>query len=471
MHVDGGTRDRGARLRLLAQLLFSLLVAVGALVVLAPASQAALYNPIPMNSDEEPDDQFVDDDALFVYVTSDIKGGRVCIVEVSVEVPADGSCDRPAWGSPNDIVGIGSIIQPIEGPSLIPGTWRLLAEDSEGTPTAVSVEFTVTSCFDCSRAPALAKMREWKARAEQMRTGVGLACIAFSLKDAADSVTAARGKIKKAQQRADRYEAGEVGFTATIIPAAGGLMGFAFPSFDAIGAGQDKAMEILHDLSCATAAMYADIVADPPDPDFAVVPTPSFATIGASESPVLDELMSALDRQSAFGEVSLSAYEKYLGATEAGNDERAAAQLRAAGRYALSQVTQMRRSADALTAYADLFRSTPDFTGPLVSPEEWTTIKGAYDRVRQNGFAPEETAALTAAGRTPAQIEAIRSHFEVPLAGFDPATSMVDQLDALAATTDAAVSGFDEFGREAIAVAARIEGRCNRPTRHPSPPR
>ena len=193
---------------------------------------------------------------------------------------------------------------------------------------------------------------------------------------------------------------------ATIIPAAGGLMGFAFPSFDAIGAGQDKALEILHDLSCATAAMYADIVADPPDPDFEVVPTPSFATIGPSDSPVLDELMSALDRQSAFAEVSLSAYEKYLGATEAGDDEAAAAQLRAAGRFALSQVTQMRRSADALTAYADLFRSTPDATGPLVSAEEWTAIKGAYDRVRQGGFAPEETAALTAAGRTPAQIEA-----------------------------------------------------------------
>ena len=135
-------------------------------------------------------------------------------------------------------------------------------------------------------------------------------------------------------------------------------------------------MEILHDLSCATAAMYADIVADPPDPDFAVVPTPAFATIGPSESPVLDELMSALDRQSAFGEVSLSAYEKYLGATEAGDEEAAAAQLRAAGRFALSQVTQMRRSADALTAYADLFRSTPDATGPLVTAEEWTDHQG-----------------------------------------------------------------------------------------------
>ena len=90
--VDDGTRTRGARLRLLAQLLFSLLMAVGALVVLAPASQAGLYNPIPMNSEEEPDDQFVDDDALFVYVTSDIKGGRVCIVEVTVEIRRTAVC-------------------------------------------------------------------------------------------------------------------------------------------------------------------------------------------------------------------------------------------------------------------------------------------------------------------------------------------------------------------------------------------
>ena len=57
------------------QLVLSLILALTGLMVLAPASQAALHNPIPMNSDEEPDDEFTDDDALFVYVTSDIRGG------------------------------------------------------------------------------------------------------------------------------------------------------------------------------------------------------------------------------------------------------------------------------------------------------------------------------------------------------------------------------------------------------------
>ena len=55
----------------------------------------------------------------------------------------------------------------------------------------------------------------------------------------------------------------------------------------------------------------------------------------------------------------------------------------------------------------------------------------------------------------------------MPLAGFDPADSLVDQLDALAATTVAAVPGFDEFGREAIAVAARIEGPVQPPNTPP----
>src|SRR5688572_33280639 len=107
-----------SRVRGLSGALTVVLALMGALLVGMPEAQAALHNPIPMNQDEEPTYDFVDDDALFIYVTSDIAGGRACIVEASVATPGAGSCDTPAWGSPNAIVGIGSIITPLEAPSL-----------------------------------------------------------------------------------------------------------------------------------------------------------------------------------------------------------------------------------------------------------------------------------------------------------------------------------------------------------------
>lgn len=421
----------------------------------APA-HAALHNPIPFNATGEPAYEFVDDDALFVYVTSDIAGGTVCIVRATVPVAELGSCKRPAWGTPNHIVGIGSVIQPIEGPSLMPGEWKLLTEDSTGTPTELSEAFTVTSCADCSREFALAAINQWKDRARDMRLGLGLACTAFAVKDIAGEVTAARGSVHKATDRADAYEAGEVGFKATIAGAAGGLLGFAFPSFPSIDPTGDKALEILHDLSCAAGAMYFDIENDPPDPGYGQVASPRFARIGTSGSADLDALMTALDRQSAFGEVALTSYERYLGAREDSNSSGEARQAAAAGELTLSQVDEMRNAARALAGYADLLRQDPEYTTPIATPEQWTAIQAAYARISQQGFDPAERAQMEAAGLDADQIAAIRTHFQVSLDGFDPSLSVVDHLDRLAATTNDSLAGFDAFAREAGAVGARI---------------
>ncbi len=55
-------------------------------------------------------------------------------------------------------------------------------------------------------------------------------------------------------------------------------------ALDAINTGSEKALEILHDLSCAAGAMYADIVADPPDPDYETIADPRFAAIDDTAS-------------------------------------------------------------------------------------------------------------------------------------------------------------------------------------------
>ena len=60
----------------------AVVLCAGALIALTGAEVAdtGLYNPIPADASGDPQDLFHDNDALFAYVTSDIKGGSVCVV-------------------------------------------------------------------------------------------------------------------------------------------------------------------------------------------------------------------------------------------------------------------------------------------------------------------------------------------------------------------------------------------------------
>ena len=364
------------------------LIAAAVVVVAAPDAEAAVYNPIPLNADLEPDETFVDDDALFVYVTSDIKGGKVCAV------PADGGgC---VWGT-TTLVGIGSVFAPMEGPSLPVGQWRIRSEDTEGQQTGLSEVFVVSACATCSREYAETRLQEWKDRALGMKTGLGLTCVASNvLKDTAERSTRARGKSKKPTERAEAYDGGSGGFIGHDRPSPEGWRSRSSRR-TRWQYNQDKAMEILKDLSCAAGAMYNDIYNDPPDPDFATVVEPRFATIGDSDRDSLDRLMAALDRQTAFGEAALTSYERYLGAVAAGDDAAAVKQAQAASDYTFQQVAEMGASSSALRAYASDLATQPTFNDPLATPANWALIEAAHDRVATEGFSPAELAAT--AGR------------------------------------------------------------------------
>jgi hypothetical protein len=113
-------------------------------------AHAAVHNLVPANQAEEPTESFRADEALFFYATSDIKGGRVCIVPAEGEME-ELSCESPAWGSPNTVGGIGTIFSVAEAPYLRVGSWRLLGEtiadeENDAEPTAISAPFTVSPC-------------------------------------------------------------------------------------------------------------------------------------------------------------------------------------------------------------------------------------------------------------------------------------------------------------------------------------
>ena len=208
----------------------------------APATvEAALYNPIPFDANG-PNDLFTDSDALFAYVTSDIAGGTVCIVPASVESPSEGGCS--AWGSPNFIVGIGSIIQLIEAPPLKVGTWKLLTEDTDGNPTGLSGEFTVVPCGGCSRTFSDSVVSQWKSMARANVTGAALTCATMTALDEIDS------------KRNLEWSTGGATFI-TFGATFGG--GFAFDIASPLDVSANKAKEILKDLSCAVEMMYQNI--------------------------------------------------------------------------------------------------------------------------------------------------------------------------------------------------------------------
>jgi hypothetical protein len=83
------------------------------LLAVAPSAQARVYSVFPSGVSEEPVEHLLDNDALFVIGTTDMFGGRLCVVAAAA---TSGSCDAPAWGSPNHVSGLGTFIIPIEAP-------------------------------------------------------------------------------------------------------------------------------------------------------------------------------------------------------------------------------------------------------------------------------------------------------------------------------------------------------------------
>ena len=431
------------------------------LLALAAPASAGVYNPIPADASGDLQDTFVDDDALFAYATVDIQGGEICIIN-NVDEMEGQSCERPAWGTSNTIVGIGTTYTLLEAPTLYPGTWRLLAVNSVGEPTALSIPFTVSPCQDCSRAIADSVVAEWKARAGQARVGAQVMCTAWAIQAAAEipgKMTAAHGKITKLRQRADDWQFNNAGFFATVVPTLGGLITFPSAS-SAITAGEMKAKEILKNLICTVDAMYEDIVNDPPDPEFDELAAPVFSSIGPLGSEQSNALAASIDRQAAFGGASLHAFERYLGATEADSEAGVHRQARSLASLNGSLVQELRDSAAALRDYAQMLDGIPEFDDPVISDEDTRDVLvSVYERVQAGGFTAEETEELTDQGFSAAQIADIRTHFDLDPADVPVDTSLAEIARTTAQTFEDQVGGFDAMTREAAAIA----GRSNTP--------
>jgi uncharacterized repeat protein (TIGR01451 family) len=420
----------------------------------APSAHAALHSPIPANALEEPTDEFTDADALFAFMNVDTAGGYVCVVEGAVTDAGAASCNHPAkdWGKKKFILQIGSeSYVPIHGPPLPVGEWRLLVEDSNGGTHELSPPFFVEPCPSCSHDIGEAAIQAFKKAAEANQVGTVTSCIGLAAKDIAGKLTSAKGVMEAIHDGATN--GAEPGFLGTIIPIGGGLViDFEIPGEHAA---EEKAMDILKNLTCGLSLMYADIVADPVDPNYTSLAQPEFSKTVPVETSVGDAAVQAIDRERAFGLAELTAYQRYLGAKAANNESYVHAQAKATAEFGEHQVDELQAAATALRAFAVELEALPEFSEPVVTQEHRDQLSTVYARVRTEGFTSGELKQLHELGLSDEQIAAIRSHFSIDPAELPVGETLQSVLRTTAQGFEDEIPQYEAFTNEAAAVGNR----------------
>lgn len=418
-------------------------------------ARAALNSPIPADGDALPNDEFRSRDALFAYVVSDVRGGRICIVPES----GAGGCDEPAWGGANVVIGIGTVYTLIAGPSLIPGTWRLRTESVSGgewVEHATSEPFTVLPCGpgECLGALGAEQAQAFKDASAEATRGAAKVCTSIGLHEDFSTAQTAIG-VGLALVGGSFVSAG---LGAATLGA--GLLGIEVPSY------HGAMLKLVQAISCSVTKMHEDIVLDPPDPNFTqlAVRTPvAGQATGTAEG---DEYVAALAAQQSAGRAALTSYERYQGAVAAGDVEWQAKQADAVARFGKDLVTELDRSAQAARRLAESTdAANTDLTGrvPVTAQEELDTATAVLDRLDADGFTAEEVAELDAAGIVGADradlLQRLRSmDTDGITVGGTVAAALRLEADAFAA----AMPGTEQFARDAAVVALALTAEPGR---------
>ena len=432
--------------------MFTLVAAAVLLPVANPGgstAQAALNSPIPADGDALPNDVFRSRDALFAYVLSDLRGGRICVIPES----GAGGCDDPAWGGANVVVGIGTVYTLIAGPSLIPGSWRLRTESVSGdewVENATSEPFTVLPCGpgECLDALGAEQAQAFKDASAEATRGAAVACSAIAL----------HGEFATAQTAVGVGLALAGGsFVSAGLGAAAlgaGLLGIEVPSY------QGALLKIAQAVSCSVSRMHQDIVEDPPDPNFtelAVVTPVSVPPTGTVEG---DDYAAALATQQAAGRAALTSYERYQGALAAGDVQWQAEQATAVAEFGSDLVAALERSAAAARALAASTETAgAAFAGrvPLGGQGEFDTATAVLDRIDTAGFSADELAQLDAAGVTGAdRADLLQRLRTMDTDGLTVGGTVADALRVEADAFEAAMPGTEQFARDAAVVAIAL---------------
>jgi uncharacterized repeat protein (TIGR01451 family) len=436
----------------------SLIAAVIALVwSIAPPTggvpvQAAVYNPIPADAAENPNDDFTENQSLWAWFTSDLAGGRICAVPAT----GSGSCGAPALGGPRIIAStIGTGFTLIKAAPLKPGTYRLLTENSLEEPIAYSIPFTVRSCDNgCHPNLDATIVKNFKDAAKDMQVRMMAEC----------QLT---GVLEKVAGKAIKLRGTEYGITASAtVTASYSTSTFAvtgsltisggFTIQDPFTVGINKALDILKDVACNAQKMYQNIADDPADPNYGTVAPPAFSTIGPLLPAALDDAVRTVDDQRGYSEAILHAFERYQGAKAAGDEGAQIAQLNAASDNALLLSHELLHSAKTFRTWADQAALDPELSGVMLASADAPALASSYARVAAAGFSADEIDQFHALGYTDTQIAAFRTYATVGINDIPLDTTYPAALRAAADTFEAQVDAVADFAAETGAFAASI---------------
>lgn len=470
------------------RLLVLTLTLIAALSAAVPAG-ASLPNLFPADDEYVPEGLFRSDEVLYAEGTTDLGGGKICVVPPTTDLPpgADLSCKDLAapWASPNRVIGIGTFFTPIQGPYLRVGEWRLLGDgdcvrdgDDNCTPgttasDSLSDTFTVRSCEpNCDPTIAQAQLNQWKAWAGgPLGTATTGLCAAGTLYGEYGDLTGRRAStgIQAARRVGDFVadnSSAKTGSVQAVLQEGGKGLAFKRQTLAELSvveyiegeleglrsAYNDAIIGIGTDIACKQKEMLADIVADPPDPNYDTVAQPVFEEWPSTFNALGDELVDAFETFNAFGRAQRIAAERYQGALADNDDAGMHRQALAVQNFGDQIVIAMRCMTSALRRYQYDLNGSAAGTTPLINQANKDLILDLYQRIRTSGFNPSEQAQLDALGLTPAMIAEFKKTFDKDMTALPVNTSIagvVGQLESALRANEAGVQAFNNAANNA----------------------
>ena len=424
---------------------FAALVTIASPVASSTA-RAAVHNPLPANQFEEITYDFTEADAIFAWFTSDLGGGRICIVPATQLEPSGcGVRGRVIAAT----IGTGYTLIDARPE---PGQYRLNTTDSQDTPIALSEVFTVSICDTCSRELTDQIVEEVKTTAGQMAQRFeGMVATHALLEKFAGKAIGMRGIKQPVPPEDIVVDLGPPGVTIVLVPSGG-----FFTVIDPLSFNIEKGLDLLKFVSTGAALMYRGIEADPPDPNFDVVAAPEFPSGGTFSPTELQASIDGIGQQWGYLQAALHAIERFQGAQLAGDAEAQITQLEALDAMSTGAAEAVDDTVVALRSWSDVAAADPELSLPVLTASELAELAPMYDRVRTTGFAPQEVAELQAAGFTAQDIEDLRTQFVYDVGLVTPDVTYPTMLDGVADDLEQHVDTWRALAHDARMVALRI---------------
>jgi PKD repeat protein len=412
---------------------------------------AAVNNPVPANQFGDPATDFTEADAIYAYFTSDLQGGRICVIAISDPATGCGGESQVIGGQ----IGTGFIL--LE-PKPWMGQFRILTTDQFDNPIDLSIPFTVAACEACPRGLTDAIVGSAKVAASEMFQAIdGLHTTISLLEKVAGRAVGMRGISQKVPPNPRSIpdtpvEKAYAGF-ALVATASNVTFVLADPATTNINAG----LSLLKYVHSGASLMFQGIADDPPDPNYDEIEGPIFLDLpGDSSPPELAALLEASDRQWAYAQAALRALERYQEAQLAGDLDWQIAQLDTLAEMSLGMADAVDDSVTRLDDWADVAELDPELSLPAVTADELDDLIALYQRIRADGFLPEEIAQYQALGYTDQEISNIRTHFDSNVEGLVPEQPYPEFLRQVADAIAPQAQAFRDLAREAHVVAGRL---------------